>query len=302
MDIVKYNMLMTNELINIFKIFESNKIEVIPFKGPTLSYIVYNNITFRQYVDLDIMINESHDKLEIVNILKNLGYKLDNDLNKNTNLNSLDVVSLYNVDKGILLELHWKLLSVNYAINMNKIKLFEEFIYMEINGYKLKTFNLEFLLVYLCVHASKHFFERISWINDIHLLITNKTLNWGKVYHYVKTLDIERIVHTAIYISYLTFKTKIPNEINLTISNDYKSKKIAKKILSLENKSEKLTFKSLLLLLDQRNGVLKKIELVIKLFFYPKETDFQKFNIPKYMNSMFIVIRPFRLILKYLKK
>jgi len=214
----------------------------------------------------------------------------------------MNVVVLFNEQKGITLELHWKILSENYAINIEKINIFEQSYFIEIDEYKIKMLNLEFLLIYLCIHGSKHFFERISWINDIHLLISTKNIDWGKVLFYAKKLQVERIVYTAIYIVFFIFETNIPKDLKYFMSKDKKSKLIALKILKLENKGEKLTYKSFKILLDQRIRILKKIELILKLLFYPKETDLINFNMPKYMKSIFIIIRPFRLLIKYLRK
>ena len=49
-------MLLTSELIKIMKLLEENDIKAIAFKGPTLAQLAYGDVTLRQYVDLDLLV------------------------------------------------------------------------------------------------------------------------------------------------------------------------------------------------------------------------------------------------------
>ena len=297
MDLVKRNMIMTSELIKILKLLEENKIEAIPFKGPSLSQIAYGDVISRQYVDLDIVVNNSN-KLKIIQILNSIEYNIDDEVDISRNLNSISVITLFNKKNNVTIEIHWKLLSINYAINIDRIDFFSEINSIYINNYEIKIFNSEFLLVYLCIHGSKHLYERFAWINDINLLISKEKINWEKVFDYAKLLEIEKLICISLNISFLIFDTAIPQN----IKDDAKCKKVALDIIQLEDKDEKLTLKSFLILLRQRNGFLKKLELMVKLFFYPKETDLIFFNLPKSLELLYIEIRPVRLFIKIFTK
>ena len=69
MDIVKYNMLLTSELIKIMKVLEENDIKAIAFKGSTLAQLAYGDVTLRQYVDLDLLV-EKENIFKIEDLLK----------------------------------------------------------------------------------------------------------------------------------------------------------------------------------------------------------------------------------------
>ena len=72
--IAQRNMLMSAELIRIVKLLEENGIQTLPFKGPALSQIAYDDITLRQYVDLDIL-TKKEDVYKIDALLKSQGYE-----------------------------------------------------------------------------------------------------------------------------------------------------------------------------------------------------------------------------------
>ena len=80
-NIVKDNMLMTSELIKVMNLLELNNIKAISFKGPVLSQMAYGNIALRQFVDLDILVEEkSLEKVSSILLENNYEeeYKLQN--------------------------------------------------------------------------------------------------------------------------------------------------------------------------------------------------------------------------------
>ena len=60
---VRKNLLMTGELIKILKLLKFNDINAIPYKGPVLANLAYGNLAFREFDDIDILVN----KLDILN-------------------------------------------------------------------------------------------------------------------------------------------------------------------------------------------------------------------------------------------
>jgi hypothetical protein len=53
-----HNIAMSCELIRLNNIFNNLNLSFIPYKGPLLSALIFNDITQRQYQDLDILVKE----------------------------------------------------------------------------------------------------------------------------------------------------------------------------------------------------------------------------------------------------
>ena len=119
MDIVKYNMLMTNELLNVLKVFEEKNIDCIPFKGPVLSKLIYGDITFRQYGDLDILINTKDFEL-VISLLTKLEYssKLNYEISMKKIKDSICDHLFIKKKSSINIEIHNNLFSINFPINI----------------------------------------------------------------------------------------------------------------------------------------------------------------------------------------
>ena len=63
----------TAELLQIAKTLQTEHIDFMPFKGPILSQLLYNDVTQRQYGDLDILIQHS-DIQKVAQILKSYNF------------------------------------------------------------------------------------------------------------------------------------------------------------------------------------------------------------------------------------
>ena len=92
MRIAQRNMLMSAELIRIMKLLEDNGIEALAFKGPTLAQMAYGDITLRQYVDLDVLVDEK-DVFEAGKIIADNNYIADVNLDFLNNQALLDCSS-----------------------------------------------------------------------------------------------------------------------------------------------------------------------------------------------------------------
>lgn len=202
MNIVKHNMLLTSELIKIMRLFEKNEIKAVSFKGPTLSQFAYGDVTLRQYVDLDILINEA-DLEKIQYILEKADYFSENILiNKKLKIEVSKDMSYFNSKKNVSLEIHWRLFSFtnNYRSNY-------EYTFLDFNNIKLLNFDINFYIVYLSIHGSRHLWERLEWIVDINKIIHkyNREINFNKIYEIASLFDNIKSINLALFLCYKLF-------------------------------------------------------------------------------------------------
>ena len=77
--------------------------------------------------------------------------------------------------------MHWSFLDEDYPMQVDLEDFWNETQEVKLNGHPIPTFSNENLLYYLCIHGSKHLWERIEWINDIDLLVQSNEIWTGKV-------------------------------------------------------------------------------------------------------------------------
>lgn len=307
MDISKQNMLMTSELIKIMNLFEKNCIDAIAFKGPSLSQSAYGNITLRQYCDLDILINK-YDIKKAHKILLLENYT--NDIKSDYLENSLYLEKnsdIHFIKNGILIELHWKLFRNQFTQKTKNIKILDNNNSTFINNQKINTFPDEILLVYLCMHGSKHLWERIEWIVDIDKLIKNaEFLNWDKCRDISKKFDSEIMYELGLYLSAKYFNTPIPEK-NRKFKNNKLMIKLEKYSLKEwdyihEETETKRNYKKFFYHYYLKDTILLKTSFLFQTFFPLTNGDISVISLPKYMYFLYYIIKPFRLLIKYIRK
>ncbi|PLY04738.1 MAG: hypothetical protein C0625_15825 [Arcobacter sp.] len=229
MDIVKQNMLMTSELIKVMKLLDKNNITAIPFKGPVLSQMAYGDITLRQYVDLDILIERNNNK-KVFELLKTLNYKSvlsTKLLDRKVCSEIITDFNLKNTFNGVELEFHWQLIEKIFKMNLKYSEIVDCTIEVTVNNYKIKTFSLEHQVVYLAMHGSKHGWERIEWLVDLYRLIKiNKdVIDWEKVIKLSFLSKSKKSVLTMLYLLKKLFGLNIVelDLVNKHINNEIKT-------------------------------------------------------------------------------
>jgi hypothetical protein len=306
MNLVKTNMLMTSELIKVSKLLEENGIKAIAFKGPVLSAMAYGDVISRQYVDLDLLVNE--------NEIENVAFILES--NKYTTLNSSKLLknkkyletdkdfSFFTPINNIHIEMHWRLFKKNILIE----NFYSDKNEIMINNNSISTFSFDFLFVYMCLHGSTHVWERIEWIVDINrLLELNYDIDWNKLLEISEKMDCKTSLLLGLNLSKMFFNTKYPNNIDLLLK-DKKIEKLTflvldfidKNFLLVENyqKYQKVNFFNLKLI----NNKKEKFRYFLNVYFDVSKNDFLMFPFPSYLNFLHYFIKPFRVISKIIFK
>ncbi len=177
-----YNLYRTGELIKLVRLFEANGIPALPFKGPVLSLLAYRTLGLRDYGDLDILVRPQ-DVLRTQRLLIVHGYHLitpasDSQTEPHFSPRNKDLI-FASVDGRVRVELHWRLTGKHFDFPLDLDSLWERLDEVSLAGTMVRTLAPEDLLLYLCMHGSRHGWERLLWICDVaELLRTQPTMDW----------------------------------------------------------------------------------------------------------------------------
>ena len=290
------------------KLLKENQIEALAFKGPALSQMAYGDITLRQYVDLDVLVKkEDIDKIDT--LLKDRGYqhiwKLTAEQEKIWRKCNHDL-GLYHPKNGVHFEMHWSLLDEDYPMQIDLDSIWENPQTIKINTQEIQTFPTEELLLYLCIHGSKHLWERIEWIKDIDLLIRKKGINgedidWEKVVKQAENSGFETMIYLGLSLAKQLFETPLPKEITVHISD-------RKVLYTLSNfilqswQNPKSSFQQTLAELKLFPGMKEQAIHLHKILIKPSFKDYWFIDLPKSLYWVYYFVRPYRGLKKYLIK
>ena len=303
--ITQQNMLMSAELLNIMKLFQQSSVDAMAFKGPVLGQFAYESVTMRQYGDLDILIKKS-DIQKSVALLVDQGYQPEIELNESTIDTFYTCVNVIGLQKGsIRVEIHWELLSTNYAIDWDEHTLWSQSENITINRQSIKALSFENHILYLCAHGSKHLFERLEWICDIDRAIrSQERVDWQHLLVEAQKLGVERMLFLGLALAKLFFDLPLPQEIIEKSEADPQIKPLVQKVLSIHYSKQKQSksYSTFWLLWQMREKFTDRLRFAYRGLFAPKFDDFKFIQLPKQLTFLYPLIRPYRLITKYFYK
>jgi|GEM_PF-579003 len=306
LSIAQRNMLMSAELLRIITLLKENNIEALAFKGPVLAQMAYGDITLRQYGDLDILIRPD-DLYKGVEILEQNGYTSAYPLNKQQFKSYSDIAhdyALINQKNDILVELHWRLLSDEFMVDIDTIDFFKDTTPLMIHAKVLNTLQLEELIIYLCIHGAKHQWERLEWLVDIAYLTHTQSINWKRLSNLTYQIHSEKMVMSAFSLCRNFLKTDFPHQIEV-ILQEPAIQNVSKKleIHFVKHFSDSLNTsvqtKTIALIQFQLLHGIKNKFLFLTSLVKPTQLDYLSYPLPSSLTFLYYFIRPFNIMKRW---
>ncbi|NJR40337.1 MAG: nucleotidyltransferase family protein [Leptolyngbyaceae cyanobacterium CSU_1_4] len=208
------SLLLAGELVKILTLFNQHEIAAVPYKGPVLAHAVYGGVAFRQYFDLDIVVQQQ-DVLPAKRLLMEQGYIPKdgmNELEEAAFLQSRDEhnYTLIHTDKRIAVELHWRI--TPRSTSVIEPKHFWERLEPDLfAGTRIANLSLEEWLPILCVHGSRHRWERLTWLCDIaEIMRLRPNLDWDAVIARSQILVCQRMLFLGVLLAHRLLDAPLP--------------------------------------------------------------------------------------------
>lgn len=301
-DNAAHNLVLTAELCGILRSFEAAGIEAIPYKGPALALYAYHNLALRRFVDLDILVRRA-DVLRAKELLVAQGFVCGTQWTRSqeTLLMQTQHNLLLSREAGrIVVELHWEVASRLFASSMQTETFWERLETIDLNNLAVKSLSAEDLLLSLCVHGSKHLWERLAWICDIAELVRTRTdLDWEITLERAAASGSQRMLLLGLYLAGSLLNAPLPENIIIKLESDEKVASLA------EHVSQRLfcdpeqilpsisqTFRFQWALRQDWHSRLRYCRLLLQ----PTEADIETVALPRRLNFVYYLMRPLELL------
>ncbi|HEY5885646.1 MAG TPA: nucleotidyltransferase family protein [Pyrinomonadaceae bacterium] len=229
------NLVFADELIQLTEGLAHSGIESIAYKGPVLSVVAYGDLGLRQFVDLDLMVRR-RDVMTASRVLMDRGFKPAIDLNRAQHellLRSQHNLQFLKDDAKIMVELHWQVSSHLFASSVTAEELWQNLETVTVNGSELRTFSIDDLLFSLCVHGSRHLWERLLWIADIaHLVQVRRDVDWPQLLKRADRADARRMFLLGLHLADVLLQAPLPDVVKQKISRDKQIPELTAEIIA----------------------------------------------------------------------
>jgi hypothetical protein len=297
------NTVLTSELCALLELLQRAGIEAVPYKGPLLALFAYGDLTLRRYVDLDIMVRKE-DVLKARDVLVQYGYKPAKDLN--TKQLELLLRNQHNLqfkrdNDRIIVELHWEVASHLFASSVQADDIWKSLVSMPLGRLEVKTFSADDLLFSLCVHGSRHLWERLGWICDVAELIARHNISWDSLLTRAATNDSERMFLLGLCLAERLVDAPVPNQVQKIYASDGTIESLSNSVIeNLFNGTEHVPATASEVL-KYNFEVRKSWTARARYFAYafrPTDADLAARSLPPGLTFAYHLLRPFRLLFK----
>jgi hypothetical protein len=292
------NTVLTAELCRLITLFAKSGVEAIAYKGPALAVFAYDNLALRRFVDLDVIVKKT-DISQARDILLAEGYTPT----KSLSLNQQEILvrTQYNIqfsrdERRLIVELHWEVAPHLFASSINADALWQNPATVELNGAQVKTIAAGDLLFSLCVHGSRHLWERLSWICDVAELLARRSFGWSTLLARAAQSDSERMFLLGLYLAERLLAAPLPNEVKQRCAADNRLKSLAGKIVEHLFDGTAHTPATSQEIFKYNLGVRKSLSSRARYLFHilrPTDSDLAVHSLPSFA---YYLMRPVRLL------
>ncbi|MEM8676174.1 MAG: nucleotidyltransferase family protein [Cyanobacteria bacterium P01_G01_bin.67] len=299
------NLLFVRELLILTKLFESNEVAAIPYKGLILATSVYGDLSLRQFTDIDFLVSKQQ-YLKAQELLVVEGYKTPEFRN--------DVEwerSFIHEQRKIDVDLHQGLTPAYFPVQFDFEGLWQRLESLSVGGVKTKSFSSEDLLIVLCIQLAKDSqwtAETLLKVCDIaELLRVHSDINWNFIWQQCTILGTRKIVLFSLSVANNLLQAELPNSIQRKIATERIVTTAAAQVCaeffqrSEQSFRERTFCERPYLRKLARERWQDKVRYVWQQAFNLNEKDFAFLLVPKHLSFLYYLLRPLRIIMNFVR-
>ena len=226
------NLILAEELNALTRALNEVGVESIALKGPALAVSAYGDLALRRFIDLDLMVRRA-DVGRATDVLSAKGYVSAKPLGPDQRELLLRTQHNLQFVRGhLIVELHWQVSAELFASTVTAEELWQNLETIQVNKASLRTLAPEDLLFSLCVHGSRHIWQRLAWICDIDRIIATRaqSIDWDRLIHRARQARAERMFLLGPALAARLLGTRLPDQIVDAIARDRKIELVATEI------------------------------------------------------------------------
>lgn len=296
---------LTAELIAILDLFRSEGLQAIPYKGPVLAAQAYGDFALREFEDLDLILRQN-DMPKANRLIASLGYRAKYPWPVSSDAAASLVPGEYcyrNELRRMIIDLHTDRTLRHFPLRPDIGALAERLVSISLSGHVIETFGSEDGLPLLCIHGSKDFWERISWIADVAEFVqAHPRLDWDQVIRRAESLRALRMLHLGLALAMSFLHLELPEEILQRVNADKIAGVLVVEIQRRMFQDGANSFSAAARFWFRRRmleGILDGWRYSVRLTVAPAQEDWEMVRLPRPLAPLYVALRPLRLLLKY---
>jgi hypothetical protein len=297
------NLLLAGELLRLSGLFESEGTGLLAYKGPSLAVAAYGDLSLRRFVDLDVIVR-GRDVVRAAKLLRDSGYAPQGlTPEQESALARTQHNIAYARDGGrLIVELHRDVASKDFADVTLDEGAWARAVRVPLLGGAVSTLSAEDLLLALCVHGTKHLWERLAWVCDVAGLVNSHAgLDWRAVFERAAAARVERMLLLGLGLARGLAGASLPEDVWRKVEEDEAAARLsagaAARMFEGEDYAPAGFLRSVGFNLRARRRARERLRY-FRFILTPTDGDLAALALPARLSFVYYLLRPFRLLLK----
>ena len=300
----RQSLLHAGRLIELVDLFASAGVAAVPYKGPTLGALAYGNFALRSFVDLDFIVPQ-RDLLRAARLLRAQGFQAYPDPTSAEEARFLarfhpGQYAFVSDSKLLQVELHTENTLRYLPVPLDWEGLAGDSFRSLWAGAKYRTFSGEDTLILLCVHGTKHFWERLSWICDIAELVQAPGgVDWELGQDLARRAGCRRMWLLGLSLANRLLDAPLPATVRTWIDADPQVERLRRQIQNRLAGGERTVRSApdrLLFRLRSHESLTVSLRQCLRTATCPTEEDWKACKLPDWAAPLYLALRPWRLL------
>ena len=297
------SLFLARELARLTRLFDAAGIPTITFKGPVLALDAYGDVTMRQFSDLDLLFRQA-DLPRAATILIGERY-LPRRYRPDAPAASLD---RYFEDEFIrenathLVDCHWELAPRFFPYGPAGDAVWDRAVRRTVEGAEVSTLGPIDLLLFLCVHGTKHGWVSLGWVCDlVQVLRVNPALDVAELLAEARRTGATRMLLLGMMLAQKLLGAEIPAPLTLLCAADPTVIALGRGIAARMSANVDVRpdlFAEWIVPLRTIEGLGARAAYIARRAIRPTIEDCEFLPLPDALYPLYYVLRPFRLLIQ----
>jgi hypothetical protein len=303
-DNARRNLLLTAKLLKLLALFGAEGIRAVPFKGPLLALSAYGDSSMRQFGDLDLLVRPE-DVPRARRVLVSQGYAPQfplTDAQESRLIKFRNEHAFYHEGQGVAVDLHWMLSPRWLHADSNGEGIWSRLQSAAVGGRPVPTLDPNDLLLFLCVHGSKHCWSQLGMVYDVATLLRSAAPDWEALFARARREGSTRMLCLGLHMASTLFRVELPEDVAAGINADPRIKSLAAESCAKLRREpeepwgqfEELRFNARVI-----EGLRVKALFYLDALMTPTPLEWEYLTLPERLSFLYYLVRPFRLALKH---
>lgn len=296
------NIQLTQKLLNLIRLLSDHGYEAVPFKGPVLAVQAYDDVGFRVFCDLDILI-KTRDFPHVYDLMESQGYlPAKSRIRKMKNVWKRSGRNFEFYDKNSIIDFHQQISQGPRFLSLKE--KWDSRISVELNNQPVPSLGIHNTILMLSLHSTHHGWNLLKMVADLAHLVHYKEndIEWNGLIKTAREMGSLRMLIIGLLLSHDFCGLNIPPIIQDLIQRD---KKIIKLAQHFSNEALKMKQSHRLpptAVPRSLDSFFYQFNYLIYYLFNPTNLDVLAIRLPSFLYPMYFIIRPVRLAFNTVKE